>query len=374
MALRYHPDKAGQTPENVLFFQQIQKAYNTLSDPKMRKLYDQYGENGIRMMESMGGMPPFLDPEAFLSMKLFFTVATAIVALIIVFFSLVAVKAEGGLSWSWTAVFWPVYVVVSFLFLGVLFQKMTPDEEDPNAVKAAKAAKTQVLLYFGSFAAFCVLIPLRIDQIITVHWGIVFVPWFILELLNLFMLVINVQERLQMPEYESVDEQETFPRSLSWSEKLVIIYTDGNLFVLRIIQAILLIVKLQGHPMSWPVTFVPVWIWGGLRFSSFVYRYYYRNRLTSEEVGPLVAQFVAFVLSSIFLFTTVGLLVKKLESAESNPTAAVLLIPVFIILSLLFCCVCCCGPIAIQGARQEMQDQMQRGTQVVIPLNRSINQ
>ena len=47
-----HPDKGGNEKE----FQEIQVAYNTLSDEDKRKVYDEYGEEGIK--EGMDGKGP----------------------------------------------------------------------------------------------------------------------------------------------------------------------------------------------------------------------------------------------------------------------------------------------------------------------------
>lgn len=44
MALKYHPDKAGDSQDAAAKFELIQKSYETLIDPQMRKIYDQYGE------------------------------------------------------------------------------------------------------------------------------------------------------------------------------------------------------------------------------------------------------------------------------------------------------------------------------------------
>ena len=49
-ALREHPDKGGD-PE---IFKEVTVAYDTLTDPEKRKLYDKYGEEGVR---DGGGMP-----------------------------------------------------------------------------------------------------------------------------------------------------------------------------------------------------------------------------------------------------------------------------------------------------------------------------
>lgn len=47
MALKYHPDKnksAGAEEK----FKEIAEAYEVLSDPKKRQVYDQFGEEGLK--------------------------------------------------------------------------------------------------------------------------------------------------------------------------------------------------------------------------------------------------------------------------------------------------------------------------------------
>lgn len=48
MAIKLHPDKGGDPAK----FQEMQNAYEVLSDPKKREIYDKYGEEGIK--EGMG--------------------------------------------------------------------------------------------------------------------------------------------------------------------------------------------------------------------------------------------------------------------------------------------------------------------------------
>uniref|UniRef100_A0A8B9E8T4 DnaJ homolog subfamily B member 9 n=1 Tax=Anser cygnoides TaxID=8845 RepID=A0A8B9E8T4_ANSCY len=45
MALKYHPDK-NKDPNAEEKFKEIAEAYDVLSDPKKRAVYDQYGEEG----------------------------------------------------------------------------------------------------------------------------------------------------------------------------------------------------------------------------------------------------------------------------------------------------------------------------------------
>ncbi|RWS18816.1 DnaJ-like protein, partial [Leptotrombidium deliense] len=47
LALKYHPDK---NPNEGERFKLISQAYKVLSDPRTRRIYDQHGEQGIRVM------------------------------------------------------------------------------------------------------------------------------------------------------------------------------------------------------------------------------------------------------------------------------------------------------------------------------------
>ena len=57
-ALKWHPDR-NKTSEAAGKFKDVTKAYEVLSDPKKREMYDQYGENAFNRNNSSGQSNPF---------------------------------------------------------------------------------------------------------------------------------------------------------------------------------------------------------------------------------------------------------------------------------------------------------------------------
>ncbi len=61
LAMQYHPDRNKDNPEAAEKFKEISEAYEILSDEEKRKLYDQYGEAGIKGNNFGGGAGGFED-------------------------------------------------------------------------------------------------------------------------------------------------------------------------------------------------------------------------------------------------------------------------------------------------------------------------
>ena len=68
LAMKYHPDK-NSAPGAEEKFKEIGEAYDVLSDPKKKQIYDQYGEDGLKggmgaPSSNSGGMPNFGDGQS----------------------------------------------------------------------------------------------------------------------------------------------------------------------------------------------------------------------------------------------------------------------------------------------------------------------
>jgi DnaJ-class molecular chaperone len=65
LAIKSHPDKNGNSEESKRLFQEINEAYEVLSDDEKRKIFDMYGEEGLK--GGGGGMPagPGGNPHVF---------------------------------------------------------------------------------------------------------------------------------------------------------------------------------------------------------------------------------------------------------------------------------------------------------------------
>ncbi|KAJ3119375.1 hypothetical protein HK098_005534 [Nowakowskiella sp. JEL0407] len=407
MALRYHPDKRGsQEPDAAETFQKIQNAYSVLSDPKKRKVYDEYGEGGVKMIDQLGDVPfEMLD-----KINLIFFALTIIVVLLIIFPAFVSGKADGLLNWPWLAVFVPIFIVDVFVISVLILQsnvKDTNDEHDDDEERASvtenmkKERKRQIRMislglvgYYVVFCVFQILIALRLEKTITTTWAVVFIPWFVMELAHFVAGTMEVVAKFKVgvfvvPDMMAGDEPmaNITTRPLTTSEKYGAVISAYGFWTFRIVQAILLVLKADGTNIDWRVVFIPTYVYGVWVFVSNILKIGKLRKIDipekrAEKLAGIIRNFIVFIVVGVLFYVGLGLFISRLKNDEvvfdppvsHTPTGFVIAIPLFIVLGVLFCCVCCCLPCLVFMTKSAYKAELAKNEVVIgdIPAERRI--
>ena len=337
------------------------------------------------MMESMGEVAPFIDPDMILAMNWVFFITSCIVGLTVLFPAFISLKAEGKVSWAWTVVFVPAFILDALIMVVLLSRPASTMVDDPkddgseatqteNEEPAQTEKKKQnsgrmqkafSILYFALFIAFQALLALKLDDNLERSWWIVFAPWLIMEFFHFLDITHSVRRDILngFPHFKVNAQgfQEVEMRPLSLAEKTSLLLDSHGQWALRVIQVILIASKLQGTlAISWTLVFLPTWLWGAMRITSLVLLA--RGQHTDPAKKMMVHSSIGlFVVSALFVYVTAGLLVSRLNSEDGKPSATMILIPVFIITGSLFCCVACCLPLMFKAVRRNLESQLKNG-------------
>ncbi|CAJ0651818.1 4147_t:CDS:2 [Entrophospora sp. SA101] len=366
LALRYHPDKNPNAPEH---FKSISHAYEILSDPKKRSVYDKYGEMGVNMLDSL---PDFLlDPDLDGPLCMLFTLLSFSIILLILFFTFLSIRVDGKVQWSFSIVFIPIWFFdfVALLITLVRLKKDPTEEEhgtddefeglyheDPEIREQAREAKRKQqkklthlrnilsVVYLLLNFAFQILIVLKADGTFVQSTAIVFIPYFIIELINLYPNAIEFIAILKI--YDSMDEAK--PSILT---KLGILWDTFWWFILRIALAVLIVLRIDGTiTCSWGVVFIPLYL-VGLRYAIWIFWQWSairKNENADQKRVDVIISAVLFSINAVIIYIIIGLLASRLDG-NTNILLSSVFIPVFIVLSILFCCTGCCLPCALMS-------------------------
>ncbi|CAG8545835.1 4022_t:CDS:2, partial [Racocetra fulgida] len=294
LALRYHPDKNPSATD-----QAITHAYEILSDPKKRQVYDKYGEMGISMLDSV---------------------------------------ADGSVSWSYGVVFIPIWIedaLLFFVFIAYANARKDSSEiddddyeglyhQDPEVREQAREARRKQLralsrtrnflynVYLVMILLFQVFIVLRADSIITWKAAMIFAPYFVVEAINLYPTFLVYLDRLKTPIVLDVNGNP------SLYLKFKCFFDTFWWFAIRVSLAILIVLKIdQILICDWAVIFIPLYL-VGIRYGLQILWLWWNLRRTEplQNKGrvDVIVGAVSFIIVGSLSYIVIGLLASRLDA------------------------------------------------------------
>jgi hypothetical protein len=325
---------------------------------------------GVNMLDSLPDF--FLDPDLDGPLCMLFMLLSFSIILLILFFTFLSIRVDGKVDWSFAIVFIPIWFFdLVALLITLVRLKKDPSEDDDNGTddefeglyhenpeireraKEAKRKQQKKLTHLRNILsvvylllnfAFQILIVLKADQTFTKSAAIVFIPYFIIELINLYPNAIEYINILRV--YDSLEGTK-----YSFLTKLRILWDTFWWFILRVTLAILIVLKIdQIINCSWGVVFIPLYL-VGLRYALWIFWQWLairRSENADQKRIDVIISAMIFSVNAIIVYLIVGLLASRLDGNEKILLSSVF-IPVFIVLSILFCCTGCCLPCALMS-------------------------
>ncbi|KAG0375875.1 hypothetical protein BGX24_008557 [Mortierella sp. AD032] len=388
LALRYHPDKVNvaEVPDHETRFRDIAAAYEVLSDPKKRQVYDKYGMMGVQMAGTEIGAQ-LIEIESLLCSL--FLAASVILVLAIIFFSFLAIRIDGKVSWNYSIVFIPLWILDATLAFMVFSQITRPvevdedededhhehdnedgasrpsqDERKAQKIKEKKRAKVRgglfSLFIVALVTAFQVLIVRRANGTSSISGPTIFAPYFILEAILLLSSLLYTFVALKVAAQAEV----------AGKGKLAIVFSALWWNVIRLSQAVLIMLRIDDIiTCSWGIVFIPLYLVGIKYLLQIIFGYRNFSQMQNVEMRQqgqslMVAGGVVFVIVGSLSYALIGLLAARLDGHAYAVSRV--LVPVFIVLSILLCCSGCCLPcLLLASSAGEEDDMMERdGAQI----------
>jgi len=207
----------------------MKEGYDVLSSPKDRALYDSLGEKGYKWSQN----PMSIDREelfrnfcnsAICDRFKIFSILLIFFAILLTPLVLFCIRIDNHLSNApFTLILIPLWVI-DFIFLIVHLMSISlpaatpPDDDDGSWVDPfPRADRVKGALSFLCVAAIEILAALRVDNYVAIDYALVFIPYYVWEILRLyktvpvaFMSIISVEEVEHMMEksYMEVTQEE----------------------------------------------------------------------------------------------------------------------------------------------------------------------
>eukprot|EP01038_Epipyxis_sp_PR26KG_P004929 gene4929-6897_t len=421
LSLSLHPDKLAQRGEEVTAehkqkFLKVKEAYDVLSDPKRKKLYDELGPSGLKLVENPSEVNPMEILKNFqsnrqdrCSIMLLIAFIFASILLLPILFSL---KCDGDLGKSapWLAIWTPMWIVDLFLLISaviILYDNSEPvvDPENPNAPVEEKIPLMERVLNFITTTLFILIqifFLMRLDHVVDWSWFKVFIPWFLYEFFTASSLlhtafivtipppdhsaiVATINEdgtsaeeelfiqkvKLESEYFEKLMQQKNFQKS---------VLVSG----LRAWLGVFLALKLDGsRDWNWGLVLLPIWLYLFIQYVyAIVFRLWGNDKLvginpealiSGEDSNPmsvikfqqgkeLHAQSSFLCSAQIFPLLMAILLVCRLQTS-SHYSTFIIIIPIFLTVGccccFVFCGICCLSNLDMSAMAEAAEKQNQ---------------
>lgn len=349
-ALELHPDKGGNEEE----FKAMKGAYDVLTDPEKRTVYDQHGKEGLRQLEMARQMEAngFFSPIQWLlslspGKRQVLALLVVLVAMFFMLpFVLTTLKWDGTAGFHWAIVLIPVWLLqlpICFLQQCVVPEPPQGDEEEwgeDERTKFTQQKKEHHWLRFEGFVfsglllLFQLLLLLRLEDDISVSWFVVMLPWILLEVwwvvLKVMVAPVQWTRADARAAAEALVNAGTVWKSLKfWCFLLSFV----QLGAMRLVAVLLLAECADSGSTSWWIAPVPLYV--AAAFSIIKAAVDACGSSPQPNSGPAM---VATSLSVAAWLTMVLLAVGKLDGG--NYSAGLVFSPIFAVFGLATCCFC----------------------------------
>jgi len=364
-ALQLHPDKnLGQ--DTSATFAKVNEAYEVLSQPRRREIYDAFGFEGLRLYEgayefarASRATGTVLPPIMLVTTLAAATAAIAV--LLAAFVTLAALRLDGQLGAApWPLLFLPLWLADPLLLLlAALVTAEAPGRLWPAVMRLLPPSALHL--------SFQLLLCVRLQLPSRLSWLVVLAPFLIGRGAAIASLVSDLASCLVCPGREARGA----PRPLLLQRLLASLLVS--------LQLSLLPPKLDRQlGWRWCAVLAPAWlllVTDALLATAGCCRARHRQPdppPRHPQVAPLVAysRLAARLVAALLGIASLGWLCSALESGEEEeragePITAVELASPALLCLLLYAlsvgCICCC---ARQTRRQHMRDAAARGFQM----------
>ncbi|CAK9026554.1 DnaJ protein homolog (DNAJ-1) [Durusdinium trenchii] len=404
-ALRLHPDRGGD-PED---FKKMKAAYDVISDPNKRKMYDNMGPDAVKVMEGqMPGNPMDILQTLRKRDRIMLVVFITTVSLISLLFPiLISIKwdaeGDGEDPYSWAVAFIPLWVLEVLLFVSFTSQVRQPplNTDDPDLDAEARKMwrdNENMLNKLRAFATFFfvlqllfqIFIALRLDGTVDWSWYAVFAPFMVFCALVILMRAMSAPDVYRAMrkdlQFKDVEEQrkEAPCTKLLTDPVFILFFINSIKWTLVMFITAFLIPFVAEHneenldDKSFYLAAIPVFIVIFIALLVDVFMYYSsgkgkkkpgaqqgdaeqggqggntqeQNREASEEPKSVLAVVIAWLCKYAFLLIVVCTGASKLTDINAFSAFAIFS-PIFFVVG----CTCClCSVAALTVTAEDMEE------------------